>query len=113
LQHCQNDRLADVYKYVKENFKGNINLRTIANISNLTPQSFCRLFKKRTNKSFIEYLNEVRIAAACKYLLDTDWSISEIAYNCGYKTVSNFNKLFKSITGSSPKIYRSLAKVVD
>jgi len=113
LHHCEKDRLADVYKFVKENFKGNISLNTIANISNLTPQSFCRLFKKRTNKSFIEYLNEVRIAAACKYLLHTDWSISEIAYNCGYKTVSNFNKLFKSITGSSPKIYRSLSKVVN
>ena len=113
LHNYEKDRLADVYKFVKENFKGNISLNTIANISNLTPQSFCRLFKKRTNKSFIEYLNEVRIAAACKYLLNTDWSISEIAYNCGYKTVSNFNKLFKSTTGSSPKIYRSLSKVVN
>jgi YesN/AraC family two-component response regulator len=113
LNHCEKDRLAGVYKYVKENFKGNISLNTIANISNLTPQSFCRLFKKRTSKSFIEYLNEVRIASACKYLLNTDWSISEIAYNCGYKTVSNFNKLFKSITGSSPKIYRSHAEIVN
>jgi AraC-like DNA-binding protein len=112
LKHAETDRLCPVYKYVQDHFKENISLGTIANISNLTPQSFCRLFKKRTGKSFVEYLNEVRVAAACKYLLDTDWSISEIAYNCGYKTVSNFNKLFKSITRTSPKIYRTNADVL-
>ncbi len=112
LKHAETDRLCSVYRYVQDHFKENISLGTIANISNLTPQSFCRLFKKRTGKNFVEYLNEVRVAAACKYLLDTDWSISEIAYNCGYKTVSNFNKLFKSITGTSPKIYRTSADVL-
>lgn len=110
LKYSETDRLSNVYKYIQHNFKDSISLDTIANISNLTPQSFCRLFKKRTGKNFVEYLNEVRIAAACKYLLDTDWSISEIAYHCGYKTVSNFNKLFKDITGNSPKIYRANAK---
>lgn len=110
LKHAVTDRLSDVYKYIQHNFKDNISLSTIANISNLTPQSFCRLFKKRTGKNFVEYLNEVRIAAACKYLLDTDWSISEIAYHCGFKTVPNFNKLFKNITGSSPKAYRAKSK---
>ncbi len=112
VKHAETDRLSNVYKYVQNHFKDNISLGTIASSSNLTPQSFCRLFKKRTGKNFVEYLNEVRVAAACKYLLDTDWSISEIAYNCGYKTVSNFNKLFKSITGTSPKIYRMNADVL-
>lgn len=110
LKHSETDRLSNVYKYVQRHFKDNVTLGTIANISNLTPQSFCRLFKKRTGKSFVEYLNEVRISAACKYLLDSDWSISEVAYNCGFKTVSNFNKLFKNITGHSPKNYRAQSK---
>ncbi len=110
LKHSETDRLSEVYKYVQTHFMDNINLATIAGIANLTEQSFCRLFKKRTGKHFVEYLNEVRISCACKYLLDTDWSISEIAYNCGYKTVSNFNKLFKNITSSSPKIYRAKSK---
>lgn len=110
LKHSETDRLAKVYKYVQDHFSENINLTIIAEIANLTPQSFCRLFKKRTGKHFVEYLNEVRIASACKYLLDTDWSISEIAYHCGYKTVSNFNKLFKNITSSSPKLYRANAQ---
>lgn len=111
LKYSETDRLSEVYKHVQQYFKENINLATIAKISNLTPQSFCRMFKKRTGKSFVGYLNEVRISAACKYLLDTDWSISEVAYNCGFKTVSNFNKLFKGITGSSPKAYRQKLNV--
>ena len=110
LNHTKIDRLAEVYKYVQQHFKDDISLATIAGISNLTPPSFCRLFKKRTGKNFVEYLNEMRVAEACKYLLDTDWSISEIAYNSGFKTVSNFNKLFKSVTGTSPKIYKARSK---
>lgn len=102
----ETDRLSEAYKYVQQNFREHINLATIAKISNLTPQSFCRLFKKRNGKNFVEYLNEVRVSAACKYLLDKEWTVSEIAYHCGYKTVSNFNKLFKKITGVSPKVYR-------
>ena len=106
---AETDRLAEVYKYVQNNYNNDISLNTIAGIANLTPQSFCRMFKKRTSKHFVEYLNEVRISKACGYLLDTDWSVSEIAYNCGYKTVSNFNKLFKDITATSPKEYREKA----
>ena len=107
IENAENDRLSDIFKYVHENYKADIPLATIAAIANLTPQSFCRMFKKRANKHFIEHLNEVRISEACKLLLDTDWSISEVAYNCGYKTVSNFNKLFKESTGESPKAYRA------
>jgi len=107
LHHTSTDRMPDLYKYIHENYMNDISLATISGIANLTPQSFCRMFKKKTNKHFIEYLNEVRISKACKFLLDTDWSISEIAYHCGYKTVSNFNKLFKEITGDCPKTYRA------
>jgi len=110
LKVSETDRLAAVYKYVQNHYSEDINLNTIAGIANLTPQSFCRLFKKRTNKHFIEYLNEIRISNVCRYLLDTDLSISEIAYNCGYKNLSNFNKLFKDITGINPKAYRAKAK---
>ena len=109
LENTGTDRLMDIYKYVQENYKNDISLSTIAGIANLTPQSFCRMFKKRTKKHFIEYLNEVRISKACNYLIETDKSISEIAYSCGYKTVSNFNKLFKNITTVNPKEYRANA----
>lgn len=106
LGTTETDRLSEVYKYVQENFKSDIPLSTAAGLACLTPQSFCRMFRKKTNKHFIEYLNEIRISKSCIYLLDTDWSISEVAYQCGYKTISNFNKLFKEIVKTSPKMYR-------
>ncbi|TKK67757.1 AraC family transcriptional regulator [Ilyomonas limi] len=100
------DRLAEVFKYIKTSFGTDITLNDVAKKANLTPQSFCRLFKKRMNKHFMEYLNEVRISHACRYLMDTDCSISEIAYMSGFKTVSNFNKVFKENTGYCPTSYR-------
>ena len=102
----KNDRLSSVFKYVKEHYMEDITLISISKIANLTPPSFCRLFKSRTKKHFVEYLCEVRISNACKYLMETDRSISEVAYICGYKTVSNFNKLFKKITGVTPQAYK-------
>jgi AraC-like DNA-binding protein len=106
----KNDRLSKVFSYVKSNYMKNITLGSISKIANLTPPSFCRLFKKRTKKHFVEYLNEVRVSNACKLLIEADMSISEIAYECGYKTVSNFNKLFKKITGVRPNEYRKTSR---
>lgn len=105
----KNDRLSDVFEYVKENYKEEISLIEIAKIANLTPTSFCRMFKLKTKKSFVEYLNAIRVSNACKLLIETDLGISEIAYECGYKTASNFNQLFKKLTGTTPKEYRKKA----
>ena len=107
----KNDRLAAVFKYVKSNYKEEISLDEISKIANLTPTSFCRMFKAKTKKPFVEYLNEIRVSNACKYLIETDLGISEIAYECGYKTASNFNKLFKKLIGTTPKEYRRNALV--
>ena len=107
----KNDRLAEVFQYVKSNYKEEISLDEIAKIANLTPTSFCRMFKSKTKKPFVEYLNEIRVSNACKYLIETDLGISEIAYECGYKTASNFNKLFKKLIGTTPKEYRKNALV--
>ncbi|PIF30274.1 AraC family transcriptional regulator [Flavobacterium sp. 9] len=105
----KNDRLAAVFQYVKSNYKEEISLDEISKIANLTPTSFCRMFKAKTKKPFVEYLNEIRVSNACKYLIETDLGISEIAYECGYKTASNFNKLFKKLIGTTPKEYRKNA----
>lgn len=107
---AKNDRLSDVFEYVKINFKQDISLIEIAKIANLTPTSFCRMFKSKTQKHFVEYLNEIRVSNACKFLIETDMGMSEIAYECGYKTASNFNKLFKKLTGTTPKEYRKKAE---
>jgi len=105
------DRLSEVFHYVNENYKKDIVLIEIAAIANMTPTSFCRMFKLKTKKSFVEYLNEIRVSKACKFLLETDLSMSEIAYECGYKTASNFNKLFKKFMGMTPSEFKKSASV--
>jgi len=102
----KSDKISDVFDYIKDNFNHDISLIEIAKIAHLTPTSFCRMFKIKTKKSFVEYLNEIRVSNACKLLLETEMGISEIAYACGYKTASNFNQLFKKLTGTTPKEYR-------
>ena len=106
----KNDRLSDVFIYVQENYKEEISLDEISKIANLTPTSFCRTFKLKAKKSFVEYLNEIRVEKACKFLIETDMGMSEIAYDCGFKTASNFNRIFKKLTGTTPKEYKKNAE---
>ena len=102
----KNDRLSDVFLYVQENYKEDISLIEIAKIANLTPTSFCRMFKLKAKKSFVEHLNDIRVANACKFIMESDMGMSEIAYECGFKTASNFNRIFKKSTGTTPKEYK-------
>ena len=102
----KNDRLSDVFIYLQENYKEDISLVEIAKVANLTPTSFCRTFKLKAKKSFIEYLNEIRVEKACNSLIETDMGMSEIAYDCGFKTASNFNRIFKKLTATTPNEYK-------
>lgn len=101
-------RLDLVVKYISDNYQSYITLAEISDIACLTPNSFCRFFKKMTNKSFTEFLNEVRIKNAARMLFQDNMSISEVCFNVGYKSIPNFNKQFKEIMGSTPKAYRNL-----
>jgi AraC-like DNA-binding protein len=103
------DRLTKVFNYVSSNFSEDITLETIAKVANLTPPAFCRMFKQKTKLCFFSYLNEIRISNACKILTESSYNVSEVAFNCGYRTLSNFNKFFKKSTGLSPKAYREKA----
>jgi AraC-like DNA-binding protein len=100
------DRLSEIHKYVQHNFHRDISLRDISGVAGLTPQSFCRWFKKTTGKHFFDHLNEVRILNACEMLIGSANPVADIAYYCGYNTISNFNKLFKESTGLTPGEFR-------
>ncbi|HUX58952.1 MAG TPA: AraC family transcriptional regulator [Bacteroidales bacterium] len=99
-------RIDAVLKYISDNYSSEISLNDVSDISCMTTNSFCRFFKKFTNKSFIKFLNEVRIRNAARLLAQEDLPISEICDMVGYKSITNFNKQFKQITGSTPKGYR-------
>ncbi len=100
------DRLTYIFDYINSNFTKDITLKDAAKSINLTPESFCRYFKQKTGKRFIDYLHETRVFYASQSLLNTDMTIAEISYKTGFTTVSNFNKLFKRITGYCPAAYR-------
>jgi AraC-like DNA-binding protein len=73
--------------------------------------AFCRYFKKITNKTYFEFLNEIRIGYACKMLIeDKNQNITDIAYSSGFNNMSNFNRQFKLIKGKSPSTYLKLRK---
>jgi AraC-like DNA-binding protein len=102
----EKDRMGKVYEYVTKHFNQKITLEEVAALANMTPTSFSRYFKSRVNKSFSEFLGEIRIDHACKLLHEEQINISQIGYECGFPTLSNFNKQFKEITGKTPLKYR-------
>lgn len=104
------DRFNEVYQFLLKNFDRDITLTEVAGLCNMTPNSFCRFFKARTQKTFIRFLNELRIGHACKLLQSEDNSIQNICYDCGYNNPVNFFKFFKLITNKSPKEYRRQIK---
>lgn len=106
FQARDNQKIDKVFRFVINNYHRAISLDEIAAITQLTPQSFCRFFRNRTRKSFIQFVKEVRIGQACKKLAEEEWNISEIAYACGYTNLSNFNRFFKEVTGKTPRVYR-------
>lgn len=104
-------RMSNVMNYTIANFAKNITLDAIAEKANMNKNAFCRYFKQRTNKSFFEFLIEIRIENACRILQqDQEATIVEVAERCGFNNVSNFNRKFREIKCTSPHNYRKLAQ---
>ena len=100
------ERIDTVLKFISDNYTTNISLTDISEIACMTTNSFCRFFKKMTNKSFTQFLNEIRIRNASRLLVQDTIPVSEVCYLVGYNSITNFNKQFKLIMGSTPKSYR-------
>ena len=102
----ETDRLNQVYEYVLKNFRRKILLEELADLLCMTPTSFSRFFTMKNNKPFSKFVAEIRIKHACKLLTETEDSISQICYECGFNTLSNFNKQFKDIMLKKPTQYK-------
>lgn len=99
-------RISEVYKYTFERYQENIAVEDVAKIVHMTPTSFCKFFKKHSMKTYIGFLNEVRIEKACQLLINKQTeSISETAFQVGFNNIVHFNRVFKQITGMSPRQY--------
>lgn len=100
-------RMQAIMNYTMNNFSSDIDLNTIAEKANMTKNAFCNYFKKRTNKTYFTFLNELRVENACKLLLENrEVAINEIAYQCGYSSLSNFNRKFLAVKKMTPSQYR-------
>lgn len=105
-----NDRIDRVFKYTIENFKKPITLVEIASLAQMSIPAFCSYFKKSTKKTYIDFLNEIRIGCCCKLLMDSELTIIEICFEAGYNTIANFNKQFLKIKKITPSKFRSTIK---
>ncbi|MEM6319107.1 MAG: AraC family transcriptional regulator, partial [Bacteroidota bacterium] len=88
----ESKRMDVVYAFILENFRKKITAQQVANIINMSESAFSHFFKKSTNRSFSKFLTDTRLGEACKLLLETQHSVSEICFQCGYTNLSNFNR---------------------
>lgn len=100
------DKIKRVYDYIQENFSNTITLDDISKLVNMSPVSFNRFIKHRTGKTFVHYLNDTRISFASRWLLETELSIGEISFKCGFNNIANFNRLFKQAKNTTPKEFK-------
>lgn len=103
-------RIQKAVNYIKLHYNERINLNEVANHVSMTTSSFSRFMKIRTGKNFIEYLNDLRLGFAARSLVNSNKTISEICFECGFNNISNFNRLFKQRKGSTPKEFREKYK---
>ena len=76
----------------------------------LSPAAFSRFFKRSVGKTYVSYLNELRIGRACRELIETDMNVTEIAFRAGFNNLSNFNRRFRRMKALTPRAYRRLAR---
>jgi AraC-like DNA-binding protein len=100
-------RMSEAYTFIHDNFNKHISLENTGRIVKMSPFAFGRYFKKNCGAGFVEYLNQVRTNKACYLLRETEHQIHDIAIDCGFGSISNFNKQFKKTIGFSPRDYRT------
>jgi AraC-like DNA-binding protein len=103
-------RMTDVYAFIRENYFRPISLNEISKVANMSSFTFSRYFKKNCGAGFVEYVNQVRTNKACYLLRETEYQVYEIAVECGFASISNFNKQFRKTEGVSPRKYRAQFK---
>lgn len=99
-------RINAVYNYVQDNFHRSVQLNDVARRVHLSPSAFCKFIRKVLNTTFSDYVNEVRIAHACKLLTETDRAVQQIASDCGFESITYFNRTFLKKKGIRPSNFR-------
>ena len=100
------ENLRPVLAYIQEHFADPITIEELARLSHLSKSYFMSCFKQTFGLGAVEYLTQLRIKAACEALRSTTRSVSEIAYDNGFRNLSNFNRQFRNKVGCTPQMYR-------
>ncbi|MDO6595970.1 AraC family transcriptional regulator [Oceanihabitans sp. 2_MG-2023] len=111
-QPQDSNKIDKIFKYVNKNYQEHISLDEIAAYVNLTVPAFCRYFKKVTGKTFTQFVNECRIFYATKLLTESQSSITDICFECGFNNFSHFNKVFNEVIGKSASKYRNEMRLI-
>ncbi len=101
----EQERIRQIYTLVDERYQSKITVDEVAELCNLTKPAFCRYFKKATGNTFVGFLNQYRISQA-KRLLLLEKNIGETCYECGFESLSYFNRTFKKVTGENPSEFK-------
>ena len=103
-------RVTKVKQYINDHYAEDLRLENMAALVGMSPSAFSRFFKMRTGKSLSDYILDIRLGYAARMLVDSTKNISEICYESGFNNLSNFNRIFKSKRGSTPRDFRALYK---
>ena len=101
-------RIAKVCDYIEKKCYDSISLAEVSSLVGMSESAFSHFFKKKTGGTFIDYLNNLRIAKACQLLAETSNTIAEICYSSGFNNISNFIRMFKKRKGVTPNEYRTM-----
>jgi AraC-like DNA-binding protein len=107
-----NKRINLIHEYFLFNYRKEVNLAEIASMVNMAEGSLCRFFREKAGCTPFEYLNRIKTDFACKFLMDEDMSITDVALESGFNNLSHFNKQFKRNTGMTPSEYRNHLKTL-
>lgn len=102
----RSERIEIIYKYIKKNYRNKIKVEEASKLVNMTIISFSRLMKRHTGKTFIEFVNELRLGYATRRLIESNDNISEICFDCGFNNISNFNRIFRKYQNCTPTEFR-------
>jgi AraC-like DNA-binding protein len=101
-------RVDKVISYITKNYTRQISLDEIASFASMNATAFCRFFKKETGKTLKSFILDMRVGYACKLLLMNEMNVSQISSECGFETISHFNKTFRKVSGYAPSEYRKM-----
>lgn len=104
-RNSEQERLRKIYAFTDEHYARKVTLNEVSELCSMSREAFCRYFKKATGQSYLDFLNQYRVTQA-KLLLSSGAGVSQVGYQTGFESLSYFSRMFKRLTGESPRAYR-------